>query len=60
VNRLSVFHRRLPGWLYPEIVRGEGVSLSDREGKRYLDAAGAQIAEAVVGLGEAINAVTGR
>jgi len=33
----QVFRRRLSGWAYPEIVRGEGVYLYDREGRRYLD-----------------------
>jgi adenosylmethionine-8-amino-7-oxononanoate aminotransferase len=33
----KVFRRRLSGWTYPEIVRGEGVYLWDREGRRYLD-----------------------
>ena len=33
----KVFRRRLAGWTYPEIVRGEGVYLYDREGRRYLD-----------------------
>jgi len=33
----KVFRRRLSGWTYPEIVRGEGVYLYDRAGRRYLD-----------------------
>ncbi len=39
----KVFRRRLSGWTYPEIVRGEGVYLWDREGRRYLDGSGGAI-----------------
>ncbi len=40
-NAMSqVFYRRLEGWEYPEIVRGEGVYLFNSKGRRYLDAAG--------------------
>ncbi len=35
-----VFRRRLTGWRYPEIVRGEGVYLFDTDGRRYLDGSG--------------------
>ncbi|MFQ5946979.1 MAG: aspartate aminotransferase family protein [Anaerolineae bacterium] len=36
----QVFRRRLLGWEYPEIVRGEGVYLYDSEGRQYLDGSG--------------------
>jgi adenosylmethionine-8-amino-7-oxononanoate aminotransferase len=35
-----VFRRGRPGWVHPEAVRGEGVWLWDREGRRYLDGSG--------------------
>ncbi len=56
----SVFYRRPPRWQYPEIVRGEGVYLHDKDGKRYLDASGGAlvvtIGHGVVEIAEAIAA----
>lgn len=39
----QVFRRRLSGWEYPEIIRGEGVYLYDADGRRYLDGSGGAI-----------------
>ena len=47
----SVFSRRTPGTLHPEIVRGEGSYLYDRDGKKYLDAAGGAV---VVSVGHGV------
>lgn len=47
----SVFSRRAPGTVHPEIVRGEGSYLYDRDGKKYLDAAGGAL---VVSVGHGV------
>ena len=47
----AVFSRRLPGSFHPEIVRGEGSYLYDREGRKYLDAAGGAL---VVSVGHGV------
>ncbi len=54
----KVFRRRLQGWAYPEIVRGEGVYLYDREGRRYLDGSGGAIVVTVGhGVPEIVEAI---
>jgi adenosylmethionine-8-amino-7-oxononanoate aminotransferase len=54
----SVFYRRPPRWPYPEVVRGEGVYLYDRDGKRYLDACGGALVVTIGhGVGEIADAV---
>ncbi|MFQ5898707.1 MAG: aspartate aminotransferase family protein [Candidatus Methylomirabilia bacterium] len=50
-----VFRRRLSGWEYPEIVRGEGLYLYDADGRRYLDASGGAI---VVTVGHGVPEIT--
>ena len=59
-----VFRRRLSGWAYPEIVRGEGVYLYDREGRRYLDGSSGAIVvtvgHGVPEIAEAIRDQAGR
>ncbi len=50
----SVFYRRRPDWRFPEIVRGAGVHLYDREGRRYLDAAGGAL---VVSVGHGVQEI---
>jgi adenosylmethionine-8-amino-7-oxononanoate aminotransferase len=50
----KVFRRRLAGWTYPEIVRGEGVYLWDREGRRYLDGSSGAI---VVTIGHGVREI---
>jgi adenosylmethionine-8-amino-7-oxononanoate aminotransferase len=59
-----VFYRRPPRWRYPEIVRGAGVHLYDRDGRRYLDAAGGalvvSVGHGVAEIAEAIAAQAGR
>ncbi len=53
-----VFRRRLSGWEYPEIVRGEGVYLYDARGRRYLDGSGGAIVVSVGhGVPEIVNAI---
>ena len=42
----KVFRRRLSHWTYREIVRGEGVYLYDREGRRYLDGSSGAVVSA--------------
>jgi adenosylmethionine-8-amino-7-oxononanoate aminotransferase len=49
----QVFYRRM-GHVHPEIVRGEGVYLYDREGKAYLDGSGGAI---VVNAGHGIESI---
>ncbi|MEK6530192.1 MAG: aminotransferase class III-fold pyridoxal phosphate-dependent enzyme, partial [candidate division NC10 bacterium] len=60
----KVFRRRLSGWTYPEIVRGEGVYLYDREGRRYLDGSSGAIVvtvgHGVPEIAEAIREQAGR
>ncbi|MBI2154946.1 MAG: aspartate aminotransferase family protein [Candidatus Rokubacteria bacterium] len=59
-----VFRRRLSHWNYPEIVRGEGVYLYDREGRRYLDGSSGAIVvtvgHGVPEIAEAIREQAGR
>ncbi|HET7874793.1 MAG TPA: aspartate aminotransferase family protein [Methylomirabilota bacterium] len=50
----SVFYRRPPRWQYPEVVRGQGVYLYDKDGKRYLDACGGAL---VVTIGHGVTEV---
>jgi adenosylmethionine-8-amino-7-oxononanoate aminotransferase len=50
----SVFYRRPPGWVFPEIVRGEDVYLWERAGRRYLDAAGGAL---VVSVGHGVEEI---
>jgi hypothetical protein len=54
VSESSVFYRRPARWVYPEIVRGEGVSLYDRDGRRYLDGAGGAL---VVSVGHGVGEI---
>ncbi len=57
----KVFRRRLKGWAYPEIVRGEGVYLYDREGRRYLDgSSGAIVVTVGHGVAEIADAMRGQ
>ena len=60
----QVFYRRPPRWTYPEIVRAEGVYLYDRDGRRYLDAAGGalvvSVGHGVAEIAEAIRDQIGR
>ncbi|HET8578498.1 MAG TPA: aminotransferase class III-fold pyridoxal phosphate-dependent enzyme, partial [Methylomirabilota bacterium] len=55
----SVFYRRPPRWQYPEIVRGEGVYLYGKDGRRYLDASGGALVVTIGhGVAEVVEAVT--
>jgi adenosylmethionine-8-amino-7-oxononanoate aminotransferase len=63
VSRSSVF-RRHSSAPHPEIVRGEGVYLYDREGRRYIDASGGalvvSVGHGVAEIADAAREQTGR
>lgn len=54
-NKNYIFHRRLD-YDYPLIVRGKGIELFDKKGKKYIDAVGGAL---VVNLGHGIREIAG-
>ena len=63
MDRSSVF-RRHSSAPHPEIVRGEGVYLFDRDGRRYIDASGGalvvSVGHGVAEIADAAREQTGR